>query len=683
MVQATSAGESSPLPIPDRNGMRINTQTLLVALVCSLGAIAAFSWIANRYTRLEALRQIGEQDAATAFDIERFHTMASQWFVTIDLFFGYEQTYLANGIQNQAKDLIEVSNRLKENPLNSDRYAQLEKLSNLTRQISKIVTEASVLNGETREQDWNEHILNFDTKSIEFAKTTETAVTGAKKHSTLRADSIAQARRDLYHSLYFSAATYFLAVILAWRWATQNTVKPIEALARAALAGSDGKQKFKTIDTGGPYEVRRLRESIQAYAANLEAEKTRAKAEAQRAMQAKQRIDTFLHTAPNAILSVKSNGRILSANRASHRIFGYASSESTKLCLSNLLPELNEPAMQLTEAAANGCTIGADWEGRKKNGDLFPTEIFVSSMTVEGESVYVVIIHETTQRKRIESQLAQAEKLKSIGQLSAGIAHEINSPVQYIGDNVEFLRDSILTLFQLVEEYAQFLETNSDISEIDRFIKTAGELEEQLDIAFLKTEAPTAAAQTMEGVAQVRRIVSSMKTFSHPGQDFPLPADLNSIIEGAITIAANEWKYIAELETNLAEGLPTISCYAGELGQVITNLTINAAHAIEETANTNEKGIIRISTLETDSGIEIRVADTGAGIPDSIKDQIFDPFFTTKTVGKGTGQGLSIAYSVIKKHQGSIGVESEEGVGTTFILTLPLHPAPESDPKLS
>jgi PAS domain S-box-containing protein len=277
----------------------------------------------------------------------------------------------------------------------------------------------------------------------------------------------------------------------------------------------------------------------------------------------------------------------------------------------------------------------------------------------------VAITQDVTQKKTLERELANAQKLESIGQLAAGIAHEINTPTQFIGDNIRFLQESVVDVMRLVERLIPLV--TIDIAA----------LLESVDIRYLREEIPKAIAQSLEGVERISKIVGAMKEFSHPAVD-KAPHDLNRAILSTITVASNEWKYVADVKTDFDLGLPPVPVMPGAFNQVILNILVNAAHAIgavvAETPGT--KGIITISTRKAANWAEIRIHDTGSGIPEGVRDRIFDPFFTTKAVGKGTGQGLAIAHDVIvKKHHGAITVETAVGLGTTFILRLPLESA--------
>ena len=279
--------------------------------------------------------------------------------------------------------------------------------------------------------------------------------------------------------------------------------------------------------------------------------------------------------------------------------------------------------------------------------------------------------------KRAHAELVQAQKLESVGRLAAGIAHEINTPVQFVNDSVHFLRDAFQDLAGLLARYRRLPASAGALdaallSEID-------EAERSADVDDLLENIPKALERSLEGLGRVATIVRSMKEFAHPDQRQKAPADLNRALASTLTIARNEYKYVAELETDYGD-LPPVPCHMGELNQVFLNIVVNAAHAIESaTRGIDRKGLIRVETRAEEDAVRISISDTGAGIPDEIRERIFEPFFTTKEVGKGTGQGLSIARSVVvDKHGGTLTFESELGRGTTFHIRLPLT-QPDAD----
>ena len=287
----------------------------------------------------------------------------------------------------------------------------------------------------------------------------------------------------------------------------------------------------------------------------------------------------------------------------------------------------------------------------------------------------VLMGEDVTARLLMERDLAQAQKLESIGQLAAGIAHEINTPTQFVGDNARFLQDSFTQLRDVVGRYRELLAAFHSGGVSDETIRSVKEAEKRADLEFVLDEVPNALAQSIEGIERIARIVRAMKEFAHPDAGGKTEVDLHKAIESTITVARNEWKYVADMVTDFDPALPPVPCLPGEINQVILNLIVNAAHAVAEVVGqgSRPKGTITVSTRRAGEWAEIRIRDTGTGIPEGIRERIFDPFFTTKEVGKGTGQGLSMARTVVtEKHGGTITFETVVGNGTTFIIRLPL-----------
>jgi PAS domain S-box-containing protein len=286
----------------------------------------------------------------------------------------------------------------------------------------------------------------------------------------------------------------------------------------------------------------------------------------------------------------------------------------------------------------------------------------------------IIIGNDLTSHKILESQLAQAQKLEAVGQLAAGIAHEINTPTQYVGDNIGFIEDAFKDIFEILQPLSAQNEPN-DPEKAAQTMDTLNKMIRDADVEFLMQEIPLSIKQSKEGIQRVAEIVKSMKQFAHPGGDEKSPLDINQAVQDTILVCRNEWKYHSNVQTDLDPELPPVSCYQGEIKQVLLNIIVNAAQAIEDSLETegDKKGTILVQTRKDGDWAEIKIADDGPGMPPEVKDRVFDPFFTTKEVGKGTGQGLNLAYrTVVQKHQGSLWVESQEGQGAAFIIRLPL-----------
>jgi two-component system NtrC family sensor kinase len=279
----------------------------------------------------------------------------------------------------------------------------------------------------------------------------------------------------------------------------------------------------------------------------------------------------------------------------------------------------------------------------------------------------------TDHRLHAETELRQAQKLEAVGRLASGVAHEINTPVQFVNDSVHFLRDAMHDLMVVVEKLQAVRRAVEDGTAAAAVAVAAAEAEEAADLPYLAVHVPKALERSIDGLGRVAAIVRSMKELAHPEAREMVAVDLNRAIQSTLTIARHEYKYVADVETDLGE-LPAVLCHGGDLNQALLNIVVNAAHAIDDVVRgTERRGRITVKTRCHGDDVVIAIGDTGAGIPEDIRDRIFDPFFTTKAVGQGTGQGLAIARSVIVDHHGGeLRVESTMGHGTTFIIRIPV-----------
>ena len=300
---------------------------------------------------------------------------------------------------------------------------------------------------------------------------------------------------------------------------------------------------------------------------------------------------------------------------------------------------------------------------------------------VERTDELLILGSDVTEREILGQQLRQAQKLEAIGQLAAGIAHEINTPTQYVGDNTRFLQQSWPPFNQLLTVTREMRQEASQGPILSQTLERFDALAQAADFDYLGTEIPRAIEQSLEGIHRVGKIVRAMKDFSHPGSEEKRSIDINKAIETTITVARSEWKYVAEVETQFDLTLPLVLCHAGELNQVILNLLINAAQAIVQALGegSTEKGKIVISTVRDQDWVQISISDTGTGIPEAVRPRVFELFFTTKPAGRGTGQGLALAHAaIVRRHGGKIWFDSELGKGTTFHIRMPLAQSSEA-----
>ncbi|MFQ5557798.1 MAG: ATP-binding protein, partial [Acidimicrobiales bacterium] len=286
-----------------------------------------------------------------------------------------------------------------------------------------------------------------------------------------------------------------------------------------------------------------------------------------------------------------------------------------------------------------------------------PVLLGVSPLTDGDGNVFgaVCAASDISERKQFELERLHAQKLESVGQLAAGIAHEMNTPIQYIGDSVHFLGDILGDMMELHDRYRILRDEATGHEDLAALISEIEQIENDIDITLVHEEAPRAVDRTLEGIERVTTIVKALKQFSHPGGDDHAPEDVNQIIETTLTVARSEYKYVADLHFEPGD-IPEVVCDRGDIGQVFLNLIVNAAHAIADRVNGSaELGDITITSSLDGDGVRVDVFDTGGGIPSHIRGRVFDPFFTTKEPGKGTGQGLAIVHSiVVDRHQGRI-----------------------------
>jgi two-component system NtrC family sensor kinase len=329
------------------------------------------------------------------------------------------------------------------------------------------------------------------------------------------------------------------------------------------------------------------------------------------------------------------------------------------------------------EVVQVACAFSAKWqlhrEARRRTEDL---ESLVELRTRSLEELNQKLRAEMAEKADMESALRLAQKLEAVGRLAAGIAHEINTPIQFVGDSLHFVRDSMTDIQRVLERYDDLRRQVTDGTATTNAANAIGEIIDEVDFPYLVENVPGAIERSLEGLGRVATIVRSMKQFAHPDRPEMSDIDLNEAIQATLTIARNEYKYVADIETHFAD-LPRVTCHAGEINQAVLNILVNGAHAIADAVKgTETRGTIAVRTERQGNMVIISIRDTGVGIPQAIRERIFDPFFTTKEVGRGTGQGLAIARSaIVEKHGGDLTFESEPGRGTTFFIRLPIDGA--------
>ena len=400
------------------------------------------------------------------------------------------------------------------------------------------------------------------------------------------------------------------------------------------------------------------------------------------------RLTTAIEQAAEVIIVTDPMGTIQYVNPSFERLTGYTPGEALGT-VSDLLGAGKEDK-KLSAEIWGTLENGGTWKGRvantRKDGTMYQAETTISPVRDTSGVInnFVIVSYDVTKEASLEAQLLQAHKMEAIGELASGIAHEINTPTQYIGDNIRFFQESFGDIQKLLDKYQLLLRAVQSGQPTQQIAGDIDALIGEVELDYLSEELPIAIEQSLEGNSRVAEIVRAMKEFAHPGLEEKTAVDINHAIKNTIMVARNEWKYVADVITDFEPGLPEVPCLPGSFNQVMLNIIVNAAHAIGEVVKDKpeEKGKITIRTRRVGAWAEIRIEDTGPGIPEKIRTKIFDPFFTTKDPGKGTGQGLALVHAVIvEKHKGTIEVETEPGKGTTFIVRVPL--AIVTDPEVA
>ena len=401
--------------------------------------------------------------------------------------------------------------------------------------------------------------------------------------------------------------------------------------------------------------------------------------------QSEKRYRLITENAGDLIEIIDARGRPLYRSPSFERLLGHTPPEHAKSgAFETVHPDDQEVVAASTRASLeNGAQQVFDFRARRQDGTWLVLEAHCGPFRNEGGTIEGVLIvsRDVTERRKLEQQLRQAQKLEAIGQLATGIAHEINTPTQFIGNNAHFLEGAFADLQALLVRYDELLTAAEAGAITPELLASVRAARTAASPEYLATEVPKAIGDTLMGVARTAKIVKAMRTFAHPGTAQKTKINLREAVEDALTITRNEWWHVADTITEFDPALPAVPVLPGEFGQVLINLIVNATHTIADRLGkgSSDKGTLTLSAHRDGDWVEVRVRDTGMGIPEKVRDRIYDPFFTTKAVGKGTGQGLAIARAIIAdQHGGSLTFETEEGKGTVFIIRLPVSPDSET-----
>ncbi|MBC8433169.1 MAG: PAS domain S-box protein [Desulfobacterales bacterium] len=388
------------------------------------------------------------------------------------------------------------------------------------------------------------------------------------------------------------------------------------------------------------------------------------------------KLRTIFEANPDPVAVYNNQGYPQYLNPAFTQVFGWSLDELQGKCIPFVPEDQKEIiAAKIRELYEFGAPVRIETKRLTKDGHILDTLISAASLKdSDGAPVGIVVnLRNVTEKNKLEAQLLQSEKMASIGQLAAGVAHEINNPTGFVSSNLKTLSDYINDISSLTKAYRNLIagleettDGNDSRPDISGQVQRITSLEQDVDVDFILKDILELIEESREGTERIKHIIQALKDFAHPGEDKPKFANINQNLDSTVNVVWNELKYKAEVVKDYGE-LPEVHCYPQMLNQVFMNLLVNAAQAIEK------RGEIRIQTRADNGYVEIKISDTGAGIPQKNLSKIFDPFFTTKDVGKGTGLGMNVAYNIIKKHNGLIDVESKVGAGTTFTIRIPVE----------
>ena len=388
-------------------------------------------------------------------------------------------------------------------------------------------------------------------------------------------------------------------------------------------------------------------------------------------------LSKIMGVAPDGIILCSDDFVILNVNATCEKKLTYKKSDLIGAVLEDVLPGVTERLIEI----ANGEFFIEQTDAMRPSGESIPVELRGHVGFISDNAKYLLFFHDITnrlqaleERKQVEQQVDEARRLEAIGALSAGIAHEINTPIQFIGDNLDYLKGALQRIHKVYDLYDNLKDAIGE-NDYQEHIREINNHNQSIKLEELITDITNALTESRDGIRQVRDIVLLMREFAHPGSGAKEESDLNQILQNVTLLCRNRQKNVAELELDLAQDLPLVKCRRGQVQQVFLNIVLNALDSIDETDTNN--GRVKITTRCRSNRVLVGVSDTGAGIPAHLKERIFDPFFTTKPVGKGTGQGLALAKDcIVKGHGGRLSLADTPGFTTTFLIELPLNHQP-------
>jgi signal transduction histidine kinase len=637
--------------------MKISNYNQLLAISTLFSGMIIFATLWSQSQKVEDISRAHFESRLEVQTIEHLTTMSQVWLTTQDLLFSGKQIYLVRGIQAQSKELTKTLLTIEIKGKNNSASILTQQLINTIKKNKTLInsfSQQSMKNDKT----WQATAAQSVILTIDYVSTLEQLLTKALHNNTLLEEKLLNAQNYLIKSTWVLISSYLIFIFLIVTWVSKYIVKPIENITAAAQQSNSTQLCVEFRQTNAPSEIMALSTAIQSFSQRITIEKQKAEQEHRLVIKINEKIQTIMNTIPCSLLLLNDQGIIQDCNPEASKLFLKPNDEIINENIAVFLPVLStldgEFDIEMALESMKESLLAPSFK--------HPYIEFSGRKIITDESVsYLITVTDINERKQskkslitLNQQLDNIEKLASIAQLSAGIAHEINNPIGYIKSNLGVLEDYIKPLIA----YINIVKT----SPVEPSAKALYQAE---DLDYIISDIESLITSSLEGTLRISTIIKDLGIYAQTNKQTPEPTCIDDLIEQSLTLVTNELKYQVNIVKNL-NAKASVMAFPQKLLQVFINMLVNASHAIEETG-----GIAINSSINQDE-VTISFEDNGAGINPEDLNKIFTPFFTTKPVGKGTGLGLHIVRSIIDEHHGRIDVSSIVGQGSTFCIYLPI-----------
>jgi PAS domain S-box-containing protein len=637
--------------------MKISSYHQLIVAFTLISGLLVFSLLWHKYEETKNISQQHYQVQLSLNKLEHFSTMSKIWLTTQDLYYSGKQSYLADGINTQSIQLMETVEQVTQTQQPALIHLAFLELKEYIKANNAIIVSLAT-NANSSDKQWNQAIEKSDKITSNIINNTANLVNYFTQTEVNLSKQKSVTDALLIYWVLSLIMVYLLFIFWGAWWLSKNMVKPLENITEIANQQLKNKNSVEFRQATGPKEIIKLADAIQTFTQNIQLEKINAQRERNITLDTSNRLNAIMDTVPTGIVLIDDHGIIRDANFATENLFQQSMINIKAHSIHHFIPALFTLGNVLDKEHIlqnNKETILAP--------QITQPHIEFSGrlLAIDNQEYYLLSISDINERKlnqqalnQLNEQLIQSEKMASVGQLSAGIAHEINNPVGYIRSNIDVLKEYI----DILINYMELLKTEGVGDKSSHY-------EQEHDLDFILSDIASLISSTQEGSQRITQIINNLGQYAHKDENTMEAFNIDQLVIKSLSLASNELKYKAEVTTQL-NAAKMIKGFPQKLLQVFINLLVNASHAIAK------KGTIHIQSTIENSTVKISIKDSGSGISPENINKLFDPFFTTKPIGKGTGLGLHIVHNIITEHQGLISVNSQLGKGTEFIITLPL-----------